>query len=527
MSPSPQPPVLIIGAGPVGLSLALELLYHSIPALIIEKSLAITTNHPKGRNNDMRTLEHYRRWGVSDELRSLSWKTDNPKQQVIIKEGLVDQYPIGAFPLKYGRDPEESGEFAAEPSLSVPQPVLQGILETRVVELGGVVWRGWEVTSVQHWGDKAVVTAKKDDEAREIQAEYVVGCDGPGSLVRKSMGIEQDGEGPLGRTWTYVVRTEGFPILSALRGPQYDAVGFLMVVNSEASSLLSIPGEDEWGFGIVVTGEKKDKEPAEEEVKAYARRLLGAPAEIDIISRSSFAAMTRLSWEYRRGRFFIAGDACHICPPTGGHNMNTGIEDAVNLGWKLAAVLQGWGGNALLDTYHTERWPNPVNGAGGTEPTPTDRARQIFERTYTQWNSYGVVLDQRYDGSPAIIQDGWNAPSWAPTKYCAYARPGHRAPHLWFPDGTPLHDHFGKQFTLLNVGASKDTVNRFLAVAKSNGLPVVELQIAPQIAGSKYPAKLTLIRPDQYISWQGGDYDAEKIIGQATGQTLKSITAKL
>ncbi|KAL2835032.1 FAD binding domain-containing protein [Aspergillus cavernicola] len=547
MPPPTQAPILIIGAGPVGLCLALELLYHSVPVVIIEKTSTITNNHPKGRNNDMRTLEHYRRWGVSDEIRSLSWKTENPKQELIIKERLVDQDPIGAFPLKYGRDPDESGQFVAEPSLSAPQPVLQGVLERRVVELGGAVWRGWEVTNVDDRGGKVIVTARRDDEVHEMQAEYVVGCDGPGSLVRKAMGVEHDGEGPLGRTWTYVVRSEGFPIASALKGSQYDALGFLMVVNPEASSLINIPGEDEWGFGILVTGEKKDTEPAEEGVKAYARRLLGAPAKVDIISRSSYAAMMRLSRKYRRGRLFIAGDACHICPPTGGHNMNTGIEDAVNLGWKLAGVLQGWGRDALLDTYHTERWPvgrrvsgvamanslamseaeEPVDGAGGAEPTPADRARQIFERTYRQWNSYGVVLDQRYDGSPAIIQEGWEAPPWTPTNYWPHARPGHRAPHLWLPDRTPLHDHFGKQFTLLNVGASKDIVDRFLSAATSLGLSVVELQIVPQIAGTKYPAKLTLIRPDQYISWQGDECDAEKVIRQITGHITERAATKL
>jgi 2-polyprenyl-6-methoxyphenol hydroxylase-like FAD-dependent oxidoreductase len=540
----PSTPILIIGAGPVGLSLAIELRLHSIPVTILDRSPTIEDGHPKGRANDMRTVEHYRRWGLSDEIRELAWKTANPRQELVVTESLLEE-PIGNFLLRLGRDPLESRDLAAEPSFSVPQPVLMRVLERKARELGALILRGWEATGVVEDGAQVVTTVRAPDGASHtIDSSYVIGADGPNSLVRRKAGIDQDGTGPLGRTWTYVVRSEGYPIWRLISGEKYAALGMLMVANAEVSSILSIPGDDEWGFGILRTGTSQEKleEPSDDEVKTYAQTLLGTPANIEILSRSSYASMTRLSNQYRHGRLFIAGDACHICPPTGGHNMNTGIEDAVNLAWKLAAVLKGWGGDELLDSYEAERRPvgervsgvamanslamqeadNFLNGNAKDVVgiSGTEKARAIYDRTYTQWNSYGVVLDQRYDTSPVVIQEGWNAaPAWNPSEYWSHARPGHRAPHLWLEDGRALRDAFGRGFTLLTIGAKRDAIEWFLAAARQVGFPVDVLEVEEEIAREKYPAALTLIRPDGYVAWQGdgGEYDPVGVIRRVSG----------
>ncbi|KAL2842630.1 FAD binding domain-containing protein [Aspergillus pseudodeflectus] len=543
-------PILIIGAGPVGLSLAIELRLHNIPVTILDRTPTIEDSHPKGRANDMRTVEHYRRWGVSDEIRELAWKTENPRQELVITQTLLEE-PIGRFPLRLGRDAVESRDFVAEPSLSVPQPVLMRVLERKARELGAIVFRGWEATDVIQDGEQVITTVRAPDgSSHTITSSYVIGADGPNSLVRRKAGIDQDGTGPLGRTWTYVVRSQGYPISNLIAGEKYAALGMLMVVNANASSILSIPGSDEWGFGILRTGAQSGKEPSDDEVKSSAQNLLGTPTNIEIISRSSYASMTRLSKQYRRGRFFIAGDACHICPPTGGHNMNTGIEDAVNLAWKLAAVLQGWGGEDLLDSYEAERRPvgERVSGVAMANSlamqkadgflnedravglSGTEKAQAIYENTYTQWNSYGVVLDQRYDSSPVIIRDGWDdAPAWNPTEYWSHARPGHRAPHLWLEDGRALHDCFGRWFTLLTIGARREIVEEFVAAANRVGVPVEVLEVTLEIAREKYPATLTLIRPDGYVAWQGerDECDPVDVIRRVSGNGPRLRDLKL
>jgi 2-polyprenyl-6-methoxyphenol hydroxylase-like FAD-dependent oxidoreductase len=534
-------PVLIIGAGPVGLSLAIELRLQDIDVLIIERDLEIIDGHPKGRANDLRTLEAFRRWGVSDEIRKLAWETRNPNQKVIITESIVKE-PLGAYPLQYGRHAEESNEYAAEPSLSVPQPVLMRVLQKRALALGARIFRGWEAVTIEQDSESATAELKSPTGVlHRISSSYIVGCDGPSSLVRTSAGIEQKGVGPIARALSYVVRSQGYKISDLISSPAHDALAFLMVLNHKVCTIISIPDDEHWGFGIHVADDEPN--PTEEEIQKAGHEVLGANVPLQVINSSSYRVFTRVSESYRKGRLFIAGDAAHLCPPTGGHNMNVGIGDAVNLGWKLAAVLKGWGGETLLESHDLERRPVgtrvsdsamnnsysmakvaeefaklPPLAENSVQEQRYRRGKIAYQITSAQWNSYGIVLGQRYDQSPLIIQDHWEAPPYSSTEYWNHACPGHRAPHLWLSDGTPLLDQFGTGFTLLDVEASEEEVSRLLKAAASVGLPIMRLRL-PADARSKYPAQITLIRPDQYISWQGDRCeDALAIIDKIRGR---------
>lgn len=200
-------PVLIIGAGPVGLSLAIELCLHNIDVLIIERDLEIIDGHPKGRGNDLRTLEAFRRWGVSHDIRKLAWQTRNPNQKVIIAESII-QKPLGAYPLQYGRHADESNEYAAEPSLSVPQPILMRVLQNRALELGARIFRGWEAVSIGQDDEGATTEVESPIGAlHRVSSSYIVGRDGPTSLVRTTASIKQNGVAPIARAMSYVVRS--------------------------------------------------------------------------------------------------------------------------------------------------------------------------------------------------------------------------------------------------------------------------------------------------------------------------------
>lgn len=225
--------------------------------------------------------------------------------------------------------------------------------------------------------------------------------------------------------------------------------------------------------------------------------------------------------------------------------MNVGIGDAVNLAWKIAAVLNGWGGEKLLESYDLERRPvghrvsdSAMNNSyamaqvaelfAQLPPLEEDSAAQerfhrgqiAYQMTFAQWNSYGIVLGQRYDESPVTVSDHWEAPPYSNTEYWNYACPGHRAPHLWLDAGQkPLLDSLGTGFTLLDIEASPEQVSRLLEVARNAGLPLTRLQLPADIARSKYPAQITIIRPDQYIAWQGDHCeDAPKLIDQIRGR---------
>lgn len=521
-------PVLIVGAGPIGLSLAIELRLHGIEAAVIEKDLEIVDGHPKGRSNDLRTVEHYRRWGVSDKLRKFSWQPANPKQRLVITESLI-QKPLGSFPLLYGRDVEESNDLAAEPSFSVPQPVTMKFLQARALELGASILRGWKVLSVRQDEDRVIAEIQSPSgEVHSITSAYAIGCDGPGSLVRKSAGIQQKGVEPIGQTLSFVVRAEGYRISDLINSPAHDALGMLFVLSPRVSSIISIPGKDDWGYSITVPD---GKTLTEEEILSIGREILGVKTNLKIVSRSSYKVFTRVSESYQNGRLLIAGDASHLCPPTGGHNMNAGIGDAVNLGWKLAAVLKGWGGQKLLESYDLERRPvgelvsdaamknsydlkkvaEIVEGLPSLEDASEgerlQRGQLAYDLTYPEWNIVGVALDQRYDRSPVIVRDSQPSEPYDGTKIWSHATPGHRAPHVWLPDGSPLLDHLGEEFTLIDVEAVEKNVQEILAAADRVGLPLKRLQLSAAVARAKYAAEITIIRPDQYISWQGSQSD--------------------
>lgn len=531
-------PVLIIGGGPIGSGLSIELRLRGIDVLVIERDTDIPDGHPKARSNNMRTLEHYRRWGVSDALRQHAWTTRDPAERLIIAESLLSE-PLGAFPLRYGRYVEESWSLAAEPSLSVPQNITMRILRERSIELGAQ-WRlGWEAVSVTQDAGRATTTLRAPDGSlHSVDSDYVVGCEGSDSLVRATAGIARNGDAPAGKHLTYVVRSEGYRIGELIGGPAYDALGMLYVVNREASSIISIPDDEHWGFGIRV---HEGHDPDAGTVERYAQQLLGARVPIEIKSQSSWQVVTRVAQRYRHGRLFLAGNSAHICPPTGGHNMNVGMGDAVNLGWKLAAVLQGWAGETLLDSYDAERRPvgertsqssldnshaldvaaasvnSPAQG-GDTPRARALRGEAIYRITFAEWNTHGVVLDERYDTSPVVVPDGTQAPPWSETEYWPHARPGHRAPLLRLSDGTPLYDRLGQGFTLLDTGAPGEYGNRLSEAARALGVPLTTVRISSSLAQPHYPSKLTLIRPDQHVAWQGDAIDdPHGVLARITG----------
>jgi hypothetical protein len=232
----------------------------------------------------------------------------------------------------------------------------------------------------------------------------------------------------------------------------------------------------------------------------------------------------------------LAGDAAHLFPPYLGQNMNTGIDDAVNLGWKLAATVHGWGGEELLESYSAERrpigWRNasasvstaqvmvdardylaavgiPRGDDAESEATRRELGRKIYEITHREWNTYGIVLDQRYDESPITVTDGTPAPVWDQTTYVPIARPGHRAPHVALRDGRALYDVLGEHFTLLDLGAESADVEALAKAAGAAAVPLDVLQLELPAVHDAYGRRLVLVRPDQHVAWRGDQSPAD------------------
>jgi 2-polyprenyl-6-methoxyphenol hydroxylase-like FAD-dependent oxidoreductase len=560
-----QVDVLIVGGGPVGTALALDLHGHGVQALLVDRLEEIPDDHPRGGNVNMRTVEHYRRWGIAERLHGLATtvktaanalRVPTGGRNVTFVESILGR-AWGAHPFNYGRTREEYWNIAAEPSVSVNQPKVHRLLRERALELGVEHWLGHEFESLQEHDDSVQVRIKAlhSGAVHSLKARFVVACDGALSPVGKAVGILRESHSAE-VSWIYaaivqLLDTNSSELFKRLR---YDFSGYLVVANPDIVSGTSPVSEDCWRFTL--RGYAAEP-PSEAEVLATARALFGEEIALRLDSLTRYRRQVRIAQTYRKGRVFVAGDAAHLFPPTGGHNQNLGIGDVVNLSWKLAAVLQGWGGEALLDTYDIERrpvgwltglssdgissgWPRMeelVRSANGrallhSDDQETERralSEQLYQQTFAEWNTHGVVLDVRYSDSPVVIDDGSEVEPWNETHYSASARPGHRAPLVRLQDGSPLYDHLGSGFTLLVLGATPAQVNAFIEQASLRNLPLTVLvpnDTDRDTLLQHYQAPLTLIRPDQHVAWRGSEGNAGQVLDTVRGQKAHQATTR-
>jgi hypothetical protein len=314
-------------------------------------------------------------------------------------------------------------------------------------------------------------------------------------------------------------------------------------VNADVPSIIGpMDRGEKWFF--MPTAVPKDAKFDAATAPDLIRKATGIDLPYEVLSSDEWVASSLVADRYRDRRVFLAGDACHLHPPFGGYGMNMGLADGVDLGWKLAAVVQGWGGAGLLDSYEAERapvhryviseavanhgtlghqlWQDGLedDSAAGVQLRAAVGAR-VAAAKLREFNTLGVVLGYRYENSPVIVSDGTEAPEPDFLNYVPSARPGHLAPHAWQHDGSSLYDHFGKGFTILDNGRpNPDDID---AVRRSAQLASVPLQvIQPREPGlpALYPSRLTLIRPDQHVAWRGDAWpqDGVQLLRRVTGR---------
>ena len=470
-APAGETDVLIIGAGPVGCALAVDLRLRGVRCAIVERDERISYDM-RAMNNSMRTMEHMRQWGIAEQIRRCSRVPPEFRHDLVFATALHGQ-ELGVF-RAYGFRPEDARELASEPGVPMSQKYTAWVLRARAQELGCAVHTGWEFIDLEQSPDAVSVriapTAARDS-TQIIRTSYLVGCDGGRSSVRASAGIPMTGAGALGK---HVHAVVGCPAL--LEDLSVSPGCFYVLFNPEVGGLVLPSDVDE--FNLHLAGYDPDEEITVAELESKARLVIGRDVEVEIKRVSPYLIHELTAETYRRERVLIAGDACHLFCPFGGFNMNTGIGDAANLGWKLAAVLAGWGGDALLDSYTDERRPIAMANCDAASanvralvgsigrileegiPDGDEEARRrlgerLYMETYSEWNTHGIVLDQRYTDSPVIVDDGSHAPPWDVTIYSPLAKPGHRLPHAWLADGVSLYDRLGPGLTLLDCRASR------------------------------------------------------------------------
>ncbi|MCB9551573.1 MAG: FAD-dependent monooxygenase [Myxococcales bacterium] len=518
-----KPRVGIVGGGPVGMTLALELGRRGIPSVVFEQRKS-TTHEPRCTLTNMRSMEHYRRLGVADAIRAAGVPRDY-RQDVVFATRLCGreihrfEYPSIGEAEKTGASVAFDHPAGAERPQRISQIFLEPVLKAAIeAEPNVEVCFGWRVDGIEPAEDHVVVQATGPGGAiREERVDYLAACDGGGSMVRKGLNIAMEGHPAVGNNLGVFFRSRDL----RARTPLGDAL-FWWILNHEVRGVfIALDGRELYTYHQLV---ELDLDIRHVDPVALVRAAAGADIEVELEAINPWQAHQLVAHRYREGRIFLVGDAAHLNQPTGGFGMNTGVGDACDLGWKLAAVLDGWGGAKLLDTYEAERRPIAVRNVAAAGRNAADLKRhavppsieaddaagemvralagaQIAHGNRKEFESAGVQLGYHYGDSSIVVPDGTPPPPDDETEYTPIARPGSRAPHLALGGGEILYDRFGSGFTLLQLAAADPAP--IVAAAAKRGVPLTVVTLDRDDARALYAAPLVLIRPDQHVAWRG------------------------
>jgi 2-polyprenyl-6-methoxyphenol hydroxylase-like FAD-dependent oxidoreductase len=520
--------VLIVGGGPVGLILAIELGQQGVRCELIDKRPE-PGFLPKMERCNARTMELFRRMGIAAQVRAAGLPADVPMDVFICLESVVrpplarHRYPSVSELMASGRRVND-GSMPLEPYQLISQYTLEPLLRQVAEGTPGVTVRfGTELTGFAQ--EAAGVTARVRENgrrARTIRAAYLAGCDGGNSTVRSQLGIELRGESLLELRQALFYCPDLFERIPIGKGRHYH-------IADDRSSFLIVQ-DDTRHFSLhAVTGRDSD-------MPALFESVAGMPVSFDTLYAGSWTQRLMLADRYREGRVFLAGDAAHLVIPTGGLGMNTGAGDAVDLAWKLAGTLHGWGGAGLLASYELERRAvgarnvaASARAAAGrrawraqwrpeiTDDTPEGaRARARLAEVANReqrWSNdlLGIELGYRYPGSPLIIPAEGDGPDPDSFRYVPTTWPGARLPHIWLDDGTPVQDHLGRRYTLLRIpqaapGAAAEIAGFSTALADAFGrlgAPLATFEVRSAAAATVYEGHaLILVRPDLHTVWR-------------------------
>ncbi len=519
MSDMRETPVLIVGGGPVGLALAADLGWRGIECILVEQSDG-TIYHPRANTVNSRTMEFCRRWGIAEEVRQAGTPPDFPLD-IIFCTGLKG-YMLARVdrPTYGGHKPLPT---TPERSQRCNQLFFDPIMRKLAASFPSVQLRyccRFESFTETAEGILCELQDLANHRRETVKTRFLVGCCAGRSSVPQALGVRWEGQPILSYHLNVFLKIKE---LWNRHDKGKAAFYFFIDESGGGPSLIELDGNELWRLGLN-TGQQLVA-PEDVNIPAIVEEFMGADIPYELVSILPWTCRSIVADVWHRGKVFLAGDAIHQHSPSGGFGMNTGLGDAVDLGWKLGATLAGWGGPALLESYEIERKPVarrivreatenhvPLSDVATLalvrSPSPEgDRARRIIsdeilrERTRV-FVSDGLVLGYRYEPSPVIVADGTPAPKESVSQYTPIARPGSRAPHAWLEGGRSTLDLFGDSFVLLAFdGAASDT-SSILTAARLRGVPLKMVAIDDPVIAKLYERRLVLVRPDGHVSWR-------------------------
>jgi 2-polyprenyl-6-methoxyphenol hydroxylase-like FAD-dependent oxidoreductase len=522
--------VLIVGAGPVGLTLAIDLAWRGIDVTVVETRARAAAPEPKCNHVAARTMEIFRRLGVAGKVRNAGLPADYPHDISYRTTFTGQELTRIRIPCRRDRFTMTDGPDCNWPTPEPPHRINQIFLEPILFEHAAAqprikIINRTSVEDVTVGDSSATATLRHLDTGavRRMSCRFLIGCDGARSVVRKAIGAKLSGDEVVQRVQSTYIRA---PDLIALQQHER-AWGTGSINPRRAGMVYAIDGVERW----LVHNYMKPDEPDFEQVDrdACIRTILGVNSDFryDIISKEDWVGRRLIADRFRGRCAFIAGDAAHIWVPYAGYGMNAGIADAMNLSWLLAAHLSGWAPPSILDAYEAERWPitsqvsrfamshaeteirrrGAVPGDIEDAGPAGERARRevghlAYQINVQQYACAGLNFGTYYDRSPIIAYDGAEHPAYTMNSYTPSTVPGCRTPHFWCDDGGSIYDAMGPEFTLLRFDSSIDTAP-LEAAARRRALPLTVLDAETSAAPDSYRHGLVLSRPDQHVAWRG------------------------
>jgi 2-polyprenyl-6-methoxyphenol hydroxylase-like FAD-dependent oxidoreductase len=537
-------PVLVVGAGPIGLGQAIDLGWRGVDCMLIEQTDGVPES-PKLGLVAVRTMEIFRRWGIAESILNAGFPND-------FELSMLFATSMAGHLL--ARDPYPSVNDAPKPPWSpekrirCPQIFLDPALARAVKAQPSTKLRYlWKLERFEQYPTHVVahVTDLANNEPVEIRAQYMIACDGAASSIREALGIKMEGNAKMNYSMGILIRSPD--LLQHFDKGEAERIIFVGPEGTWGN--LTIVDRDNWRITVLGSALRFDMNTFDPHV--WVKRALGRDdVPYEVVSAIPWRRSELTAERYRSGRVMLVGDSAHVMSPTSGMGMNTGVGDLFDLGWKLDAVLRGWADEKLLDTYDVERrpiairnatfathnwkaWIAPTNCQNILEDTPeasrlrSEIGEQMKDALRDEWVSWGVQVGYRYENSPICIGDGTPPTPDDYKTYVPTARPGSRAPHAWLADGRSTLDLFEQGLTLLCFeGADKSAIAALKEAASSRRVPLSVVPIEDRAIAALYEQPMVLVRPDGHVAWRGKSAkDAQYLIDTARGAFVGEAAA--
>jgi 2-polyprenyl-6-methoxyphenol hydroxylase-like FAD-dependent oxidoreductase len=543
--------VLVVGAGPVGLTLAMDLARRGIAVVTVEVRSAGEPPNVKCNHVSSRSMEVFRRLGVAQSLRDAGLPADYPNDCAY--RTTTTGIELSRIPIPCRRDRytstkgPDTGWPTAEPPHRINQIYMEPVLFAHAAGIDGLqILNRTAFEDFEEQADGIVATVRDldTDTAFRIQADFIVGCDGARSLVRKAIGATLQGTPVIQRVQSTYVRA---PKLLDLMGTP--AWMTLSLNPRRCGTVVAIDGRETWLIHNHLNREDETFESVDRDGSIRAILGVGPDFEYEILTKEDWVGRRLVADRFRKGHAFICGDAAHLWMPYAGYGMNAGIADATNLAWLLAASLQGWADPAILDAYEAERLPitkqvshfamdmaGKVLGQRRTVPDEIeqpgaegDAVRQrvgqaAYDLNVQQYCCGGLNFGYFYDRSPIIVYDGAEEPAYTMADFTPSTIPGCRVPFSKLPDGRPVTDAFGPGYTLLRLDPDI-AIAPLVKAMRDGGVPIEVVDVDTNGSDEPYDRKLIVVRTDQHVAWRGDAIpdQPERLVGILTGRANEGL----